>query len=180
VVIEELRSRPRRAGNAAANDRLRALGKDFQRLPVRSGSNGNGNGSSKSQVLPMLRPGKWSDTADQTLGIAENISREPAQDVVGLAIKFEAICWWIVEDDSLLDEPARRWLLRFRRSLHHRQAKPGTCSAQTSKARTGRRQVCGAKPRCRRPALAEALIRPCSPGLRLGSAPNGYGDCFPP
>jgi hypothetical protein len=32
-------------------------------------------------------------------------------------IKFDATWWWIVEDESLLDDRVRLWLMRFRRSL---------------------------------------------------------------
>jgi hypothetical protein len=55
---------------------------------------------------------------DHAFHTAEIISREPAHDLTGLAIKFDAAWWWIVEDESLLDETARLWLIRFRRSLH--------------------------------------------------------------
>jgi hypothetical protein len=55
---------------------------------------------------------------DQALRTAEIISREPAHDLAGLAIKFDATWWWIIDDDSLLDDRARLWLARFRRSLH--------------------------------------------------------------
>ena len=59
----------------------------------------------------------WSNTVDEALRIAEAISREPAHDLAELATKFEALWWWIVEDDSVLDATTRRWLARFRRSL---------------------------------------------------------------
>jgi hypothetical protein len=61
----------------------------------------------------------WSNTIDEALTIAEEISRHQASSLNELHIKFEAIWWWIVEDDSVLDGAARRWLGRFRRSLHH-------------------------------------------------------------
>lgn len=61
----------------------------------------------------------WSHSVDEALAIVEIISRRPAHDIVELAIKFEAIVWWVMEDDSLIDAAARRWLVRFRRSLRH-------------------------------------------------------------
>lgn len=59
----------------------------------------------------------WSDAVDDALTIAEAISRQRPLNVDELRIQFEATWWWIVEDDSILDCSARRWLRRFRRSL---------------------------------------------------------------
>lgn len=61
----------------------------------------------------------WSDTIDEALGIAEAISRQRPRDIAELAMQFEALWWWLVEDDSILDGSARRWLGRFRRALRH-------------------------------------------------------------
>ena len=35
--------------------------------------------------------------------VADAISREPAHTLDDLLIQFEAIWWWIIEDDSILD-----------------------------------------------------------------------------
>ncbi|MEP7241145.1 MAG: hypothetical protein ABI697_09700 [Devosia sp.] len=59
----------------------------------------------------------WSAGIDETLRVAEAISQTSARDTAELAIKIEAICWWVAEDDSILDAAVRRWLLRFRGSL---------------------------------------------------------------
>ena len=59
----------------------------------------------------------WSKAVDDALQIAEAISREPAHNITELATKFEAMWWWIIEDDSILDVTTRQWLARFRRSL---------------------------------------------------------------
>ncbi len=59
----------------------------------------------------------WSDSVDEALRISEAMSRQQARQLAELAIQFEAVWWWIVEDDSVLDGSARRWLSRFRRSL---------------------------------------------------------------
>jgi hypothetical protein len=120
--MEERRSRHGRPGSAAADDRLRALGEDFDRLRVRARRQrrqGERIAQEPGAANAAAAAREWSATIDQILRIAETISREPAHDLVELAIKFEAAWWSIVEDDSLLDETARRWLLRFRRSLRH-------------------------------------------------------------
>lgn len=65
----------------------------------------------------------WSNSVDATLEVSEVISRVPARDLESLATKFEAVWWWLVEDDSILDASARRWLARFRRSLRQLAAK---------------------------------------------------------
>lgn len=59
----------------------------------------------------------WSDSVDKALEIAEAMSRQQSHDLAELAMQFEAIWWWIIEDDSVLDGGTRRWLRRFRRSL---------------------------------------------------------------
>jgi hypothetical protein len=58
----------------------------------------------------------WSTSVEETLGVVEAISLAPAESIANLAIKVEAICWWVVEDDSILDAALRRWLVRLRRS----------------------------------------------------------------
>ena len=59
----------------------------------------------------------WSDAVEDTLGIVEIISRERPRDLADLLIQYEAIYWWISEDDSVLDTGTRRWLGRFRRAI---------------------------------------------------------------
>ena len=59
----------------------------------------------------------WSDAVEEAIATAEQISRQRPGDLDELLMQFEAIWWWVVEDDSILDGSARRWLQRFRRSL---------------------------------------------------------------
>jgi hypothetical protein len=59
----------------------------------------------------------WSDAVEDALTIVEAISLVPMHDLGELLIAFEAIWWWIGEDDNVLDGSTRRWLERFRRSL---------------------------------------------------------------
>jgi hypothetical protein len=54
---------------------------------------------------------------DDALRIIEAISAEPVHDLRGLLAQYEAIWWWLREDDNVLDASTRRWLGRFRRSL---------------------------------------------------------------
>ena len=44
-------------------------------------------------------------------------TRNPANEHGELVIKSDAICWWVAEDDSILDAAVRRWLLRLRKSM---------------------------------------------------------------
>jgi hypothetical protein len=55
----------------------------------------------------------WSNAVEDTLRIVEIISREQPRDLAGLLIQYEAIHWWISEDDSVLDTSTRRWLRDF-------------------------------------------------------------------
>jgi len=45
----------------------------------------------------------WSQTIEDALEIATKIAQQPAHDLDGLNVKFSAIWWWLVLDDSILD-----------------------------------------------------------------------------
>jgi hypothetical protein len=59
----------------------------------------------------------WSDALEDTLRIVDIISRGQPRDLADLLIQYEAIWWWISEDDSVLDTGTRRWLRRFLRAI---------------------------------------------------------------
>lgn len=65
----------------------------------------------------------WSGTVDDALKIADATSRAQASDLGELLLQFEAIWWWMVEDDNVVDGSTRRWLHRFRRSLRRLAAR---------------------------------------------------------
>ena len=65
----------------------------------------------------------WSEAVDEAITIADAISRERATSLSDLLIQFDAIWWWVIEDDSILDANAGHWLRRFRRSLRGLAAK---------------------------------------------------------
>jgi hypothetical protein len=68
----------------------------------------------------------WSNAVDYALRVAEAISRQPAHDSTELSTKFEALWWWIKEDDGVLDAALRRWLARFRKSLRQLSQEQGS------------------------------------------------------
>ena len=59
----------------------------------------------------------WSDAIDDGLQAAEAIFREQPRSLNDLLVQYEAIWWWVGEDDNVLDGSTRRWLTRFRHSL---------------------------------------------------------------
>ena len=59
----------------------------------------------------------WSQTIEDALEIATEMAQQPAHDLDGLNVKFRAIWWWLVLDDSILDASAKRWLRAFSKSL---------------------------------------------------------------
>jgi hypothetical protein len=121
------RSRQQKGGPDTGGDRLEVLGRELTRHrrrarrqrrqleAIKDESNAAGAAEAAS---------KWSDAVTEALRIAEVVSREPAHDVAGLVVKFDAAWWWIVEDQSLLDDQVRLWLMRFRRSLHRLAGQP--------------------------------------------------------
>jgi len=50
----------------------------------------------------------WSQTVEDAFAIATEIAQQPAHDLDGLNVKFSAIWWWLVLDDSILDACANR------------------------------------------------------------------------
>jgi hypothetical protein len=59
----------------------------------------------------------WSDAIDEALRTADAISREQPHSFNDVVVQYEAIWWWVGEDDNVLDGNTRRWLMRFRHSL---------------------------------------------------------------
>ncbi|MEO7223090.1 MAG: hypothetical protein ABIY37_11510 [Devosia sp.] len=59
----------------------------------------------------------WSEAIDDALDVAEAISRQRSISLADLVVQYEAIWWWVREDDNVLDCSTRRWLGRFRRAL---------------------------------------------------------------
>ena len=59
----------------------------------------------------------WSDAIDEAVLTVEAISVEHVHDLDDLLIQYEAIWWWVGEDDNVLDGSTRRWLGRFGRHL---------------------------------------------------------------
>ena len=98
---------------------LSSLGLDLQRCRARATRLWRKSHAIDEQLDPAgstIAHQAWSKTVDEALRIADAISREQASTLTDLLIQFDAIWWWVVEDDSLLDSSAKQWLRRFRRS----------------------------------------------------------------
>jgi hypothetical protein len=114
------RDRSRHASKIDSLNHLHTLGHDLDRQRDRvrrARRNYEAIDREVESVAATAAHRAWSDTVGEALEVAEAISRERARDVGELLVHFEATWWWIVEDDSVLDADARRWLERFRRSL---------------------------------------------------------------
>lgn len=59
----------------------------------------------------------WSDAVDDALRTVEAMSVQRPHDLDDLLLLYEALWWWIKEDDNVLDGGTRRWLGRFGRHL---------------------------------------------------------------
>jgi hypothetical protein len=106
--------------HGAVRSPLLQLGQDLQRHQARArrawaryrgaseGADAKGNAKAHQA---------WSNAVEDTLRIVEIISREQPRDLADLLIQYEAIWWWISEDDNVLDSSTRRWLRRFRRAI---------------------------------------------------------------
>jgi hypothetical protein len=113
---------PQRSGKQlpAAGDRLTILGRRLERERARADRQRRRWQALKAKSSPdaSLAGMQWSETIATALRTAEQISRAPATEMVGLVTKFDTAWWWLVEDDSILNMTTKRWLMRFRRELH--------------------------------------------------------------
>lgn len=102
-----------------AGDHLIALGRQLERERARARQCWRRWQRLKEQgsADASLEAAQWSKAIEDALRTAEMISREPAHDLAGLSTKFEALRWWSVQDNSILDAALMRWLARYGREL---------------------------------------------------------------
>ena len=118
-----MRERQRRgaAKSAVSSARgpLHDLGRELGRNRARAGRAWRRYTSLSEKLDPAaIRAHQvWSDAIDDTLRTAEAISREQPLSLNDLLVRYEAIWWWINDDDNVLDGSTHRWLTRFRHSL---------------------------------------------------------------
>ena len=118
VGISPMAERKRPRTDTIGNDSpLTVLGRELRRSRSRASRLWRSYQTADEDAAITRAHQAWSDAVDDALQIAEAISLHQAHDLGALTIQFEAMWWWIVEDDSILDASARRWLRRFRRSL---------------------------------------------------------------
>jgi hypothetical protein len=72
----------------------------------------------------QVRPGgdtilwsRWSRAVSECAELCEQIAKSPVSDLAGLAIKYKALLWELVEDDLILDVAVRRRAISFGREL---------------------------------------------------------------
>jgi hypothetical protein len=71
-----------------------------------------------------VRPGgdaaawyRWSRAVTECAELCDQIAREPAHSLAGVAVKHQALVWQLTEDDVILDRGVRRRVLAFGREL---------------------------------------------------------------
>lgn len=107
-------------GGPAAKSALPTLGRQFMRQRARAQRAWRSYAATSDKIdadASAKAHQKWSDAVDSALLTIQAISVEPAHDLSELLLQYEAIYWWLGEDDNILDGSTRRWLGRFRRSL---------------------------------------------------------------
>jgi len=100
-----------RSSNASASSHLAMLGRTLDQLRRRSYRQWRHYQSideGEDAATASNAHKEWSDSIDEALGVADAISREPVHDLTDLVLKFDAVWWWIVEDDSVLDLTVKR------------------------------------------------------------------------
>ena len=58
-----------------------------------------------------------SDAVEEAVRTAEEIPRRHPDGLTSLVLQYDAIWWWIVFDNNILDATTQRWLNRLRRSV---------------------------------------------------------------
>jgi hypothetical protein len=60
---------------------------------------------------------QWSSAVGECGELCQQIAKEPAHGVAGLAVKYRALLWQLLEDDVILDRALRRQVLALGRQL---------------------------------------------------------------
>jgi hypothetical protein len=104
---------PPHARKVAASDHpLPTLAAHLERCKRRASRLWKNHQAINEQLDPAASAGThraWSDQVDEALEIAEAMSRQQANDLAELASQYEAIWWWLIEDDSVLEGSAEGW-----------------------------------------------------------------------
>ena len=114
------------------NNDLTTLGRELQHCRARAARLWRSYHAINEKLDPegsTLAHRAWSEAVDEALRIADAISRKQAATLAELLIQFDAIWWWLIEDDSILDASAKHWLKLFRRSLRGLTAKTNTAAS---------------------------------------------------
>ena len=71
-----------------------------------------------------VRPGgdqaawlRWSEAVAACEALCERIAKAPPESLGGIAVKYHALVWQLVEDDLILDRAVRRLAIEFGREL---------------------------------------------------------------
>jgi len=120
------RSQNEHAAARSSDARLAALGREFDRRRRVAHRSWRAWQLNAGHDEVGRRPEAWSAAIDASLAVAEAISRTPADDLEGLLVKYEALWWWMNEDNSVLDASLKRWFSRFRRDLRRLAGRPLT------------------------------------------------------
>ena len=60
---------------------------------------------------------RWSRAVAECAELCETIARSPVTSLAGLAVRYQALLWELVEDDLILDHAVRRPAIAFGRDL---------------------------------------------------------------
>ena len=60
---------------------------------------------------------RWSRAVSECVELCEQIAKLPVKDLAGLALRYRALLWELIEDDLILDHAVRRRAIVFGREL---------------------------------------------------------------
>jgi hypothetical protein len=60
---------------------------------------------------------RWSRAVSECVELCEQIAKLPVKDLAGLALRYRALLWELIEDDLILDHAVRRRAIAFGREL---------------------------------------------------------------
>jgi hypothetical protein len=71
-------------------------------------------------ILPGGDPilwSRWSRAVSECVELCEQIAKLPVTDLAGLALRYRALLWELIEDDLILDRAVRRRAIAFGHEL---------------------------------------------------------------
>jgi hypothetical protein len=131
------------------------------------------------RLRSRVRPGgdsvawlSWSGAVTECAELCERIAESPVDGIAGLAVRYKALLWELVEDDVVMDRTTRRRAIRFG---SRSPGSGGTNEAQEQVITLSHNGISHANSRPHHPA-PESAVSSHHPDRRPSRTSAAYGD----